>query len=79
MKSVSFSVYALKSHIRLTTSLPFVLRTIVTRKVLLTSEKLATRFLFVDVFYPYLMENYGVRSELTKAYLNDTHFHLQCF
>jgi hypothetical protein len=62
-------LYALKCRIRLTTRLRYYPKDHFIHKFLETSEKLATRLLFGSVSYPYLVENYWVRSE---------HFHSIC-
>jgi len=62
-------LYALKCHIRLTTRLPYCPKDHFIHKFLETSEKLAMRLLFGNVSYPYVVENYWVRSE---------HFHSIC-
>jgi len=62
-------LYALKCRIRLTIRLPYCPKDHFIHKSLETCEKPATRLLFVSVSYPYLVENYWVRSE---------HFHSTC-
>jgi hypothetical protein len=62
-------LYALKCHIRLTKRLPYCSKDHFIYKFLETSENLTTRLLFGRVSYPYVVENYWVRSE---------HFHSIC-